>query len=260
MKASIASFIAKSLALTHLLLISYAIQASTTDHDASVSSNKIVYNKLNDKLEINVTDISLKYLLTKLANESNLEVLFDDKAEENVSILLHSSNLLHGIKNILKGRNYSLHYDKNKQKQAVLTGLMVLPKNAINSKNARRLISLERQGVKNALKDMTMEQVGQINAAKERWQSRLDRLTPERRQALETRINNRVMSKAKHETRVQEKQDKFKQHQAKSQNYSSKHREASLQHLTPDDRLALEQSGAQAREQMKTQLLQLQNN
>ena len=86
------------------LLAFITISSTTLLHAEETSPSKIVsYDKANDQLNVSAETVSLKRVLGKIAMKSGIEVLFDDKADEPLSINMQSVPLEHGIKQILKG-------------------------------------------------------------------------------------------------------------------------------------------------------------
>lgn len=236
-----------------------AISAENKPESTSQVANykqTIDYDKFSDQLKIDVKDFSLKLLLANLATQSGVEVLFDDGAEEKISMILRSSNIEHGLKNILRGRNFLLRYDNNHDNKKIVTGVMVLPKNATDQRNAHRLLSMEKEGIHRAMANMSLEQISQIDAAKERWQARLDRLPPERRAKLETRIEKRVIARQKMKKKMEDREKKRQARKDKMAAKMKEKRDAAMQHLSDDEKARLAENAQQSRDQMRAQLLQ----
>ncbi|HEY9050128.1 MAG TPA: hypothetical protein VIQ03_01210 [Gammaproteobacteria bacterium] len=247
--------------LIFALLMSLSAQASNSNAAQELNENTIQYNKSSDHLRVEVTNISLKLLLTKLALQSSLEVLFDDDAEDTISMALQDVTLEQGLKNILKGRSFILQYGKDAQQKQILTGIMVLPKDKQDSKQARRLVSMDDEAYSRSISELSPQQMNQIDIANERWQARLRNLSPERREAMEKRVSKRVVAQIERQKKREEKKLERKQIKESQEARHREKREMALQHLDPQQRSDIERRGAEAHEQIKNQLtIQLQNN
>jgi len=120
------------------LLLLFAFAAATAQADTAGQpggdrkavkagqAGMVSYDKASDRLSVVADDASLKMVLGRIAQQSGIEVLFDDKAEESVSLDVQSETLESGLKQILRGRNHMMRYGRNDQQQQMLIGVMVL--------------------------------------------------------------------------------------------------------------------------------------
>ena len=241
------------------LLAFITISSTTLLHAEETSPSKIVsYDKANDQLNVSAETVSLKRVLGKIAMKSGIEVLFDDKADEPLSINMQSVPLEHGIKQILKGRNYLLRYDRNEKDELLLIGAMILPAGEQDTGRAKRLVAIDDEAYRRAKSQLSLKQVRKSDKANERWQARLGELPPERRQMMEKRVSERMLRDAKLKERRVKRKEENKQERAKRKQKRAKleqERQTRLQHLDPDQRAAYEQRTEAAREEMRIKLL-----
>jgi len=194
-------------------------------------------------------------VLVKIALKSGIEVLFDDEADEPLSISIQSVPLEDGVKQILKGRNHILRYDKNEKGKLLLIGAMILPAGEQDRGQAKRLMAMDDEAYYRAKSQLSLEQVQQIDTANERWQTRLGELSPERRQMMEKHVSKLLLGDAARKQRRDKQKEKNKQNRAKREQERLEQREARLQKLDPDQRAAYEQRAEAAREEMRIKLL-----
>jgi len=199
---------------------------------------EVSYDKVTDHLNISAEAVSLKVVLGRVAQKSGIEVLFDDAAEENVSIDIQSSSLEDGIKNMLRGRNYMLRYNRDDQAKLMLIGVMVLPVGEQDSSRAKQLVPVESEAYSRAReqqsKPISVQQSQQIDASMDRWQARLSEMPVERREAMEKKVRARLEKEARKEQQRVARQEKQKQKMAEREEKRKKSREAMLQTLDPE--------------------------
>lgn len=243
---------------TPILLAISLIYSLSVQADNAVSSqtlNLVEYDKTNDNLNINVTDFSLKLLLTKIALQTKLEIQFDDAAEDSISISIQSPNLDHAIKNILNGRNYSLQYEKDNQQRTFLTLVTILPKGKFTTRNTRSLLSLDSEALYQSMSNITLQQHSQIDIAKDRWQTRLDRLSPERRYAMEQRLAQRIIHRDKKRKQHNQRAEKNQLRKTEQEAYLQSMQTKSLLGLSSLQQKELKAQENLAHEKIKTQLI-----
>ena len=219
----------------------------------------ISYDKETDHLSVVAAGSSLKSVLGRIAQQSGIEVLFDDKADEAINIDIQANTLEQGLQSILKGRNSVLRYSKDAQDKVLLVGVTVLPVGESTSGNARRLMNTEEEAYQRARQELSSEQVDKINKASERWQTRLSEMSPEHRAALERRVNKRLLQQAKLRQHLEEKRKRGEQIAQEMKAKRQAEREANLEMMDPETRADVERRGALAREQIRVELLENQN-
>ena len=213
------------------------------------------YDKANDRLSVNADSVSLMSVLGRIAQKSGIEVLFDDQADETVSVDIQSESLEQALKRLLKGRNHSMRYSRDSQQKLLLVGVMVLPAGEQNSGRARRLMSIEHEAYYRASNPLSLEQQHKMDLANERWQARLSEFPPARREMLEKQVAARLRKQAERDQRRAEKRKIDKQMSAQKKAERLKRREARYEGLDQEQRAAIEQRGNEAREHMKSILL-----
>ena len=213
--------------------------------------NKVFYDKGNDRLTVTVEDVSLRLVLSRISLSSGLEVMFDDAAEDVLTIDLQSNSLKDGLERILKGRSSIMRYSRDDKGEVILVGVMVLPTGVQDQGRAKRLVSVEDEAYYRAKSELTMEQYQQVNMAKQRWQARLDELPLKLREAMEKHVEEKLQVDAEQERREEEKRAKREKRDAKKLADREKKRNNILQAMDEEQRIEFERSGAAARENMK---------
>jgi hypothetical protein len=215
---------------------------------------KISYDKATDHLSVTAEETSLKLVLARIAQLSGIEVLFDDQADEPLTISIESDSLEEGIKQILKGRNSMLRYSRDDKAQLMLLGVMVLPVGEYDSGRAKRLIAMDDEAYHRVKNELTHEQVQQMDRASERWQTRMNEMSPERREKLEKHINERVLKRIQNEQKQAEIRERHKQEAEKHRAEQLAEKEKDLEVLRPEQRASYKQRGEAAREDVRRQI------
>ena len=228
-----------------------ALQVEANADEADQVTTAVHYDRQNDHLTVTAKAASLKSVLGRLAQQSGIEVLFDDKADEQVSINIQTDSLEDGLKHILKGSNHMLRYSRDDKEKLLLVGVVVLPVGEQDSSGAKRLIGIDSEAYHRARAELTHQQVQKMDKAGERWQARLNEMPDERRKALEKRVNERLLKKTKHDQERAEMLAKEKQLAAEEKAKELATREKALKRLDPDQRTVFEQRSAESREKMR---------
>ena len=202
---------------------------------------------------------SLKSVLGRSPQLSGIEVLFDDQADAPVSIDFQSQALEAGLKRILHGRNSVLRYSKDDNANLLLIGVMVLPAGEQDNARAKRLVTMDDEAYNRARSQLSTQQTQQLDVATERWQTRLGELPPERRAAMEKRVNERVLKQIKRDQLRAEKRQRIKQQIAKAREEEIKAPEEALEPLDSEKRADFERRSEAASEQVKQLLFNGQN-
>lgn len=240
------------------LLALFAFSAATAvqaDQTTETSPADLVsYDKLTDHMNVMVEASSLKLVLARLAKQSSIEVLFDDAADEEISVDVQSNSLDEGLKHILKGRNHIMRYSKDSNGKLLLVGVLVLPVGEQDSGRAKRLLGMENEAYSRVRSEITLEQAQQMDAATERWQARLGELPTERREALIKSAEERFLKKVVREKNREERRKKINEERTAKTAKRRERREESLKHLDAEQRAAYEQKAAAAKESVRLML------
>lgn len=234
------------------------------NHKATVKTGvfTVNYDKQTDHLSVVAEAASLKSVLGRIAKLSSIEVLFDDKADESVSLDVKSESLEKGLEYILKGRNSAMRYSKNDKGVLLLIGVTVLPRgeqqrswHAGHGGAAKRLVSRHLEAYNRAVSRLSREgQLQPTDNASERWQARLSEMSPELRKRIERNVNKRLLEKVESEQKQAEKRKKRKELRAKRKQQQLQAREEAMKAISPEQRARFEEEGAQARERMRVLL------
>ena len=235
-------------------IYSTAILASPTSNQQK--HTLITYDKTNDLVSVNAKETSLKLILKKIAQQSSLEVLFDDEADETISITLKAQTLAKAIDNILRGKNHLLQYTNTSNNNTTLTSVIVLPTGKSDTKSAKRLNNINNEAFYQASRNLSLEQSNKIDSALERWNARLKRMTPDEQQELKDRAKKRAVAKQLAQKRHEKQREKRKLQEEKITQFAAYKQAEAYQHLSEDEIDQQEQSQQNIRNQMKEQLLQ----
>lgn len=217
--------------------------------------NKVSYDKQTDQMDVAVEDSSLKSVLARLAQQSSIEVLFDDAADEKISVNVQANTLEDGLKQILKGRNSVMRYSRDSNKKLILVGVLVLPVGVANNGQAKSLLGMESEALSRARGEMTLDQMQKMDASTERWQARLNQLPAAKKEALVQRAEERFLKKVVAEKKRAERKQQSEKKRAEHTKKRELRREKSLQSLSPEQRAAFKEKGAASRKRMEEILL-----
>jgi hypothetical protein len=230
----------------------HRINASRPEAAAGIRPAVVVdYNKVSDQLSVTADRASLKAVLGRIAQQSGIEVMFDDMAEESVSANIQSETLESSLKNLLKGGNYMLRYSRDEQQKLLLIGVMVLPVGEQDTGRARRIMAMDQEAMNRARSQLSLAQTQQMDLSNERWQARLTELPPASREQLEKQVEKGLLKQAQREQQRAEKKKKYEQKSAEAQQKRQAKREEYLQSLSPEERSDFEQRSSAARQQVK---------
>lgn len=258
--AKFGSFLLKLLPLFALMFASSAqAAAAVAATQDSAPASIISYDKASDHLHVSVAAVPLKRVLGRIAQQSGIEVMFDDMADAPVSIDVQSDSLEAGIKRLLKGRNYMLRYSRDEQAKLLLIGVMVLPVGEQDTGRARRLVAMDDEAFYRARSQMSIEQVQQMDRSVERWQARMSEMPPEVRQRLEKKTASRLQRQLQSQQRHAEGLKKDRQQLAEMEEKRKQQRELALKKLGPEQRAAFEKDSKEASERMRVLLQSEQN-
>jgi len=220
---------------------------------------RVDYDKASDQLTVVADSVSLKWLLGKISEQSGIEVLFDDMAEETVSMDVQAESLESGLKRLLKGRNHSMRYSRNKQQKLLLIGVMVLPAGQQDGGLAKRLVAMDDEAYYRTRSQLSLQQTQQMDMASERWQERLDELPPGYREQLELEVAERLRSQAYRDQANAEKRKSYEQMTAERKASRKKMQGKMFEGFGPERSAAYDQRRNESRERMKSILFDNQN-
>lgn len=238
-----------------LTILSYS-NLSFANQDIEQKSLPLVsYDKKTDLISVNAENAPLKSVLRKIAQQTSLEVLFDNDANENISITLRSLSLQKAIANILRGKNHLLQYTNTDNHSTTLTSIIVLPSGKSDTKNAKRLNNISREALYQASKNLTLKQSNEIDRSLERWSARLSRMPAEKRKELEERAKKRVFAKEQAMKLRQHKRAIKDQKQEKHAQFVASRQAEENQYLSEEQISQEHQRQQQIRDQMKQLLV-----
>lgn len=227
------------------------VQADGNTHETSPATI-VSYDRVSDHLTVTAEAVSLKFVLGRIARQSGIEVLFDDQADEPLTINIQSDSLEEGLKRILRGKNHILRYNRDDTARLLVIGVMVLPVGEQqDSGRAKRLVGIDKEAYYRARSQLSLEQVRRHDMTTERWQARLDEMPPEFREKLEMRTNAQLIKRAQREKWRAEKRKKDQQKRAEYKAERQAQRELDLSILDPEQRAVFEKNSEAARERMR---------
>lgn len=243
-----------------------AVQANKADginNGYSVNKNHtapvVNYDRVSDQLSAVADTSSLKAVLARIAQESGIEVLFDDQADDFISFDIQATSLESGLKHMLKGRNYMMSYSRNAQQELLLTGVTVLPAGEQDSGRAKRLMAIDDEAYYRARSQLSIQQVQKMDMTNERWRARLEEMPAEFRKKIEDKVASRFLEEERRDQLRSEEKKKKLQKIAQLKEKQKKSRETMLEKFSTDERAAFEQSSNESRENVKSMLFSGQN-
>lgn len=229
-----------------------ALANESTDQ---ITDTKVSYNKTTNLISIDAKDTTLKHLLKKISHQSSLEVLFDDDADEAISITLKDQPLSKAINNILRGKNHLLQFTATDTNKKTLTSVIVLPAGKSDTKGTKRLNSLNNEALYQASRNLSLEQSNKIDRALERWSARLNRLPLDKRQELEYRAKKRVIAQENAKKRNGKRIEARKAQEEKHAQFINNKRNERYQHLGQEEIHLDQQREQNIRNEMKGLIL-----
>jgi hypothetical protein len=245
-------FLLRLLPLFALAVVSPG-QAGENARD-SVPAATVSYDKANDHLHVSVEAVPLKFVLGRIAQQSGIEVMFDDMADGPVTIDIKSSTLADGLKRILKGQNHMLRYSRDEQEKLLLIGVMVLPAGEQDTGRARPLVAIDDEAFYRARSQLSVEQAQQMDMSIERWQARMSEMPPDVRQRMEKSTAARLQQQLENDRWRAERRKKQLQKESERKARRLQQHELVLKGMDPEQRAAFEQDREAAREEMRVLL------
>jgi len=242
--------ILKYFVIVFAVLFTSMIQANNNLSDTG-NTPDIRYDKVSDRLSVASESISLKYLLRQVAKHSGIEVEFDDLVDEQVAVNVSADSLERGLKQILKGRNYSFRYGRDKEDKKLLIALTVLPVGERGNGHARKLMPIEAEAYYRSRSQLSHEQVQHMDLLEQRWRSRLDTMPPDRREKVMEVVSANLLKKAQSEQRKKEQELKREKRKQERIAKRKQERELAWEGVAPEKRAAFEKQSNASGEYMR---------
>lgn len=199
------------------------------------------YDQVNDTLSVEAKEASLKRVLTLVAMKSGVEVLFDERAEQPLSMTFENQPLKAGLENLLRQSNYAFRYSKADDGKMALVGVKVLPA----GEEGGEVVPLAHVAGgffmhEKGNRMLSAEQIGQREEYNRRWQARINELPPEVREKVtkhaKERLDEMERKKAAREQRSQEMKDRRESRRTER----NTRRQERIESMTPEERAAYE--------------------
>ncbi len=165
--------------------------------DAIDTRPVVKYDKVQDSLSLTAEDVSLRHLLALIAMQSHIEVLFDDLAEQTISMTLEDRPLESALKTLLRGSSYAFRYNKGEDDKLLLIGVKVLPEGGGN--NAQPLLHAAGEAFMHEKNNrlLSIEEQARQDAYNQRWLSRLAEMPPAIREKVTEHAKQRIADQDK---------------------------------------------------------------
>ncbi|MFO7592422.1 MAG: hypothetical protein R6X15_00065 [Pseudomonadota bacterium] len=196
----------------------------------------ISYDRAADTLSLDVEQVSLKTLLATIASQSQLEVLFDDRADRKVTMQLEKRSLQAGLENLLRESSYLFRYDKDEEGNTFLLGVRVLPKGESDSGNLQPLLHAAGEAFMNAKHNRQAGANAESALFNKRWQARLAEMPKPVREKVIKHAKERIEKIEKREAERQARiEEKKKEREAKMAERRKEHELKSPDEMTPEE-------------------------
>lgn len=156
---------------------------------AAEADQRVHYDRATDRLTITVQMVSLSKVLAHVGAASGIKVLMDPSAERSVTLSLRDQPLESGLKQLVRGLNYAMFFEKSPAVKGrssgapLLVAIKVLPHGKQDESALAPLLTLEKEARARADSGAAIQ-----NFSTQRWQARMAKLPPEKRQRLEKQI------------------------------------------------------------------------
>ncbi len=152
-----------------------------------LQSQQVSYDAGNDRLTVQVEQVSLKAVLSRIALLSGIEVLMDPRVERQVSTVIEGQALEYGIKRLVRGLNSVFLYgepDTTKGTKPMLVSLRLLPQGEVDGSMLEPLMLLEGEALLRMMTKRAQANSAKENLAVQRWDQRLKQLPSEYRERI----------------------------------------------------------------------------
>lgn len=215
---------------------------------AEEAPNVIKYDKQKDALSISVNKVSLKQVLATIAIQSHIEALFDDRADEPITMSFEDRPLEEGLKNLLRGSSYAFRYTRDANDKALLIGVSVLPRGdapdaKVGDANAQPLLEVTGEVFMHAKnnRQLSIEAFAKQEAYNQRWQARLAELPADVRARAEQHAREKLEAHDKKSAKREEHAASKKAEREERKKASEVKRQELLESMSPEDRAFAEQ-------------------
>lgn len=209
---------------------------------ADEASYSVTYDKQKDTLSFKVENASLKQLLTRIAMQSHIEVLFDDRAEQTITMAMEERPLQDALKNLLKANSHAFRYSRDNNDKVMLIGVSVLPKGD-GPDNALPLLHAAGEAYTNAKNNrvLSIDEDARKTLSNQRWQARLAEMPEAIQEKVVKNANERLDKKEKKKAQRKERRDAKKKQREERREKRIAERQQRLESLSPEDREVAEQ-------------------
>jgi len=233
-----------------VVLVTTMAQANNEASD-SESRFGIRYDKESDHLTVAPQRISLIFLLRGIAKQSGIEVEYEDLVDEQVAVDVNADSLERGLEQILKGRNYSFRYGRDKDGNKLLTAVTVLPVGKRGTEHARKLMPIESEAYYRSRSQLSHEQVQNMDLLEQRWRSRVEMIPPARREKIMAIVSENLLKKEQYEQRKKERKLNNEKRRREIAAKRKQEREMAWEGVDPEKRAAFEARGNAAAEHIR---------
>lgn len=215
------------------IILVFSPAAVTAEEPANPA---IDYDKAADTLSLDVEKVSLKRLLATIAIQSQIEVLFDERADREVTMQLEKRSLEAGLENLLRESNYLFRYGKDEAGKHFLLGVRVLPKGESDSGNVQPLLHAAGEAFMNAKHNRQGMPQAESALYNQRWQARLAEMPSEVREKVTKHAQERLESTEKRKAeRLARAEEKKKEREAKRAKDREERGQKSPEDMTPEE-------------------------
>jgi len=185
------------------------------------SAPLIRYSTEDNRLSIQANNHSLDMILSLISLQTGMEIFMSPLSETKVSLTLEDRDLDQALKQLAKvsGVNHMLIYGKSNDMETVVIGMKVFPKGSFSSANLQRVVPVELEAItqsnKEAKEAKNAPEADIRDYAKQRWNERLSLMPVEKREKMETKIEERLERKAASVQKRNEKTEKRTQQKLK---------------------------------------------
>jgi hypothetical protein len=124
----------------YILLFSFLLVLCFTPilNAANTPGLNVSYESKKDLLTVDANGVPLTQILARIAEQSGIEIMIDPSVEKEISIYLPAQPLEKALKQLARGLNYAMHYDKATSR---LVAMKIVPQGKLTS---GKLISLTK--------------------------------------------------------------------------------------------------------------------
>jgi hypothetical protein len=221
-------------------MIAFLFSATVRGEEAAPS---VTYDKEQDTLSVTAENSSLKLLLSHIAMQSHVEVLFDDRAERVINMTFENRPLQSALKDLLRGSSYAFRYDKGVNDTTLLIGVRVLPEGGADTGSTQPLLHVAGEAFMHEKNNhvLSAEEQSRQEVYNKRWAARLAEMPAEVREKVTEHARERIAElDKKNEARKARKAEKKAQREQLREERQAKQQQR-LDELSPEERALIEQ-------------------